>query len=68
MPDIAVLRPSLLVEIVLHMVDHRLTGVKLIGPHHHQALTGFVQHRVVGDHFGDVTHFQKCVGEFLQRF
>ncbi len=67
-PDITVLRTSLFVEILLHMADHRLTGIKLVRAHHHQALTGFIQHRVVGDHFGDVTDFQKCVGEFLQRF
>ena len=68
MPDIAVLRPPLLVEILFHMADHRLTGIKLVRAHHHQALTGFVQHRVVGDHFCDVTDLQKCICEFFQRF
>ncbi|MNS98314.1 hypothetical protein D3C72_1326780 [compost metagenome] len=50
------------------MADHRFTSVILIRAHHHQALTGFVQHRVMGDHFGDMADFQERFGEFIQRF
>jgi len=60
MPDVPVFRG------ILHPVDDRLRGVKLIGAQNHERLAGLVQHDVLGDHPAQVAGIQEQHSELVQ--